>query len=90
MILSKKALTRAFFVEKVRIYWYNISNNVVLEVKICLEDEDVLVIHLGYLKHNTKMALPSVLVFENVPNTISYEISSKHSSEVIHGVLKMV
>lgn len=54
------------------------------------EEEDILVIHLGYLKHNTKMALPSVLVFTNVPDTISYEISSKHSSEVIRGELKMV
>lgn len=53
------------------------------------EDEDVLVIHLGYLKHNTKMALPSVLVFKNAPDTISYEISSKHTSEMICGVLKM-
>lgn len=53
-------------------------------------EEDILVIHLGYLKHNTKMALPSVLVFTNVPDTISYEISSKHSSEVIRGELKMV
>lgn len=46
-------------------------------------------IHLDYLKHNTKMALPSVLVFKNVPETISYEISSKHTSEVTCGVLKM-
>lgn len=53
------------------------------------QEEDILVIHLGYLKHNTKMAFPSVLVFTNVPNTISYEISSKHSSEVIFGELKM-
>lgn len=53
------------------------------------EDEDVLVIHLGYLKHNTKMALPSVLVFKNAPDTISYEISSKHTSEMTCGVLKM-
>lgn len=53
------------------------------------DDEDVLVIHLDYLKHNTKMALPSVLVFKNVPETISYEISSKHTSEVTCGVLKM-
>lgn len=53
------------------------------------DDEDVLVIHLDYLKHNTKMALPSVLVFKNVPDTISYEISSKHTSEVTCGVLKM-
>lgn len=53
-------------------------------------EEDVLSIHLGYLKHNTKMAFPSVLVFTNVPDTISYEISSKHSSEVVRGELKMV
>ena len=53
------------------------------------EDEDVLVVHLGYLKHNTKMAFPSVLVFKNVPDTISYEIFSKHTSEMTCGVLKM-
>ena len=53
-------------------------------------EEDILAIHSGYLKHNTKMALPSVLVFTNVPDTISYEISSKHSSEVVRGELKMI
>jgi len=35
------------------------------------------------------MAFPSVLVFKNVPDTISYEISSKHTSEMTRGVLKM-
>ena len=54
------------------------------------QEEDILVIHLEYLKHNTKMAFPSVLAFTNIPDTISYEISSKHSSKVIRGNLKMV
>ena len=44
---------------------------------------------MDYLKHNIKMALPSVLVFGNDPDTISYEISSKQISEVTCGVLKM-
>lgn len=35
------------------------------------------------------MAFPSVLVFKNVPDTISYENSSKHTSEMTCGVLKM-
>lgn len=54
------------------------------------QDEDVLVIHFRYLKHNTKMALPSVLVFKNMPKTISYEITSKYSSEVVCDIVKMV
>ena len=64
-----------------QIFCYDIFEN---------QNEDILVIHLEYLKHNTKIAFPSVLVFENVPNTIPYEIYSKHSSEVTHGVLQMV
>ena len=49
------------------------------------EDGDVISFHVDYLKHNTSMAFPSVLVFDDVPETIEYEITSKHISEVIKG-----
>lgn len=51
------------------------------------ENEDIIVIHFGYLKHNAKMAFPSLLVFVNSPDTILYEITSKYSPEVIKGEL---
>ena len=52
-------------------------------------DEDVLVFHINYLKHNTMMAFPAYLVFRRAPVKISYEISSKHIPNVIRGELKV-
>lgn len=62
-----------------RIFCYNVFEK---------EEVDVLTFHISYLKHNTKMAFPSVLIFEEVPEFIEYEITSKHTSKVIKGKLK--
>ena len=49
------------------------------------EENDIFIFHIGYLKHNTTMAFPSVLIFKDPPKFIDYEITSKHQPEVIKG-----
>lgn len=61
-----------------------------LENVLCYEvykkrGNDILKFHIPYLKHNTKMAFPSVLILKNQPKKIEYEITSKHISDVIKG-----
>ena len=53
------------------------------------EDCDVLTFHVNYLKHNTRMAFPSVLIFNDVPESIDYEMTSKHSPDVIKGKIEI-
>lgn len=54
------------------------------------EDEvhEFLTFHIKYLKHNTSMAFPSVLMFKNTPPYIEYEISSKHVPDIMKGKLE--
>lgn len=51
------------------------------------DDCDILTFHVDYLKHNTKMAFPSVLVLKNSPEIIEYEITSKYIADVVKGAL---
>lgn len=53
------------------------------------EDCDVLTFHVNYLKHNTRMAFPSVLIFHDAPESIDYEMTSKHSPNVIKGKIEI-
>lgn len=50
---------------------------------------DILMFGIKYLKHNSSMAFPSVLMFKNVPQRIEYEITSKHIPEVIKGKIDL-
>ena len=50
---------------------------------------DVLVLHIEYLKHNSSMAFPSVLMFKNIPEAITYEITSKYLPDVVQGNIKL-
>lgn len=52
-------------------------------------EEDILAFHIDYLKHNTAMAFPSVLIFKDVPETVNYEISSKHIPDIIKGTIQI-
>ena len=52
-------------------------------------DMDILKFHINYLKHNTVMAFPSVLLFKEKPDYIEYEISSKHIEDIIKGTIKI-
>lgn len=53
------------------------------------KNNDVVLFHVDYLKHNTTMAFPSVLMFKEIPPYIKYEISSKFSTEIIEGELSL-
>ena len=53
------------------------------------DDNDILMFHISYIKHNTKMALPSVLVFGRIPEKIEYEITSKHVPDIIKGHINL-
>ena len=53
------------------------------------EDADILIFHIDYLKHNTVMAFPSVLVFKEIPVFVDYEISSKYVAEVVKGTVEI-
>ena len=49
------------------------------------KDSEILSFHITYLKHNTTMAFPSVLLFKQIPEYMEYEITSKHIAEIIKG-----
>lgn len=53
------------------------------------DENDVYVFHINYLKHNTAIAFPSVLVLKNIPDIIEYEISSKYIPNIIQGKLEI-
>lgn len=50
---------------------------------------DIFSFNIPYLKQNTNMSLPTLLVFNSLPNEIEFEMRSKHLSEVIFGTLKI-
>ena len=51
------------------------------------DDCDILCYNLQYIKQNTSIFFPTILIFNEVPEHISYEISSKHYPEIIKGEL---
>ncbi|CDQ41947.1 hypothetical protein [Virgibacillus salexigens] len=53
------------------------------------EGEDIITFNQGYLKAKGKVHFPSVLLFNEIPNYIRYEISSKHSSDIIKGSVEL-
>ena len=53
------------------------------------EEQDILKFHISYLKHNTTMAFPSVLIFKDIPDVVNYEISSKHLPNIIKGTIQI-
>lgn len=54
------------------------------------DEYDILCYNQAYIKQNTNIYFPSILVLHGVPDKISYEISSKHSPEIIKGELHML
>ncbi|MBB2481045.1 hypothetical protein H5P36_12675 [Bacillus sp. APMAM] len=52
------------------------------------EKNDILTFHIKYLKHNTSMAFPSILMFKDIPAFIEYEITSKHIPEMLKGKIE--
>ena len=54
------------------------------------DDCDIISFHINYLKHNTTVAFPSVLVFSDIPKEIKYEITSKRSPDIIKGEIRII
>ena len=54
------------------------------------DDCDIISFHINYLKHNTTVAFPSVLVFSDIPKEIKYEITSKRSPDIIKGNINII
>lgn len=53
------------------------------------DDCDIFTFHINYLKHNTTMAFPSVLILKEVPESIEYEISSKFVADIVKGKIEI-
>lgn len=63
-----------------QLFCYNIFANA---------QHDILSFNIPYLKQNTNMSLPSILVFNNVPEQIEFEIRSKHLPDIVKGKIKI-
>jgi len=53
------------------------------------EDYDVLSFNIPYLKQNTNITTPSLLLFKSNPSKIEYEIRAKHSPDVVCGEIEV-
>ncbi|MNI87588.1 hypothetical protein D3C73_1447970 [compost metagenome] len=51
---------------------------------------DILTFNLNYIKQNTSIYFPSVLVFNSQPSLIRYEILSKHYPDIIKDELQII
>lgn len=63
-----------------QIYCYKLFEN---------DDEDILMFHMDYLKHNKAMTFPAALMLQGVPETIKYEITSKFIADVVKSEIKI-
>lgn len=50
---------------------------------------DIISFNISYIKQNTNIAFPSLLVFNTMVDEIKYEIRSKHSPKLVEGTLKI-
>lgn len=67
----------------------NKVNNIFCYKTFQTDKNDVWCFQIQYLKHNTNMAFPSILIFNKMPEYIEYEINSKHMPEVIQGRIEL-
>ena len=51
------------------------------------DENDILCYNLDYIKQHQSIYLPSIIVFDVIPEKINYKITSKHSPEIICGEL---
>lgn len=65
--------------------YQNLLDNIFSYKQFENSDSDILIFDIKYLKHNSSMAFPSILMFKNIPEAIEYEITSKHIPEIIKG-----
>ncbi|MBU3174938.1 hypothetical protein KPL47_00995 [Clostridium estertheticum] len=52
------------------------------------DEKDILVFNIKYLKQNTNMYLPTMLMLKKITVYIEYEIRSKHLPEIVTGRLE--
>lgn len=52
-------------------------------------NQEIISFHVDYLKHNRSIAFPSVIVLDEVPGIVEYEITSKHFPEIIKGKIDL-
>ncbi len=50
-------------------------------------NQDIIKLHVKYLKHNTAIAFPTVLFVSEPFSEIKYRITSKHNADEIHGAI---
>lgn len=53
-------------------------------------NHDVFSFNIPYLKQNTNMGFPTILVFNSLPQEVEFEIRSKHLSDVVIGSMKII
>lgn len=54
------------------------------------EDYNILYFNLKYLKQNISIFIPTNIHFNVLPETINYEIKSKHCADVVEGTLELL
>ena len=63
-----------------QIYCYKLFEN---------DEDDIFMFHMDYLKHNKAMMFPAALIFQDTPEIIKYEITSKYNGDVVKGEIKI-
>lgn len=53
-------------------------------------DNYIVKLKVDYIKHNTTVAFPSIILVKDMPDEIVYTITSKNNSEVVRGSLSVV
>ena len=84
-----EAIDKAKKYEELKNQYDNLLNSIFLYKEFISDENDILKFHIKYLKHNSSMAFPSVLMFDNVPDSIEYEISSKYLPEITKGNISL-
>lgn len=65
--------------------YQNLLDDIFLYKQFENSDSDILIFDIDYLKHNSSMAFPSILMFKKLPEVIEYEIKSKNTPKIIKG-----
>lgn len=53
------------------------------------DENDIITFNIRYLKQNTNMYLPSLLIFKQIPEYFEYEIRSKYTPDVVRGRVEL-
>lgn len=70
--------------------YYNELNNVLDYEVFNGADCCIVRLKMEYIKHNTAIAFPSIIILNSAINRVKYQISSKNTSEITNGILEIV